>query len=369
MSDAKKTLARGGAPHRHPTLTDVARLAGVSRSVAGRVLNGGTGNTRFSDQAADAVREAAARLQYRPNHAARQLRGKRSRTFGVLVASVGDPLLTFLVQHIDAAAVSIGCRTLLANTIGNPDVGPDQFDYHVDDFARRGVDGVVCAVHDWCEGDRRALLQRHPNTVFYEDPGMEGAACVVPDRAEAVRLAVRHAASRGRRRIGLAVMALSRPTGQERLAGYRAEADARGLPWDERLIFDGEPHGLGYARHNSQTRQWEFPVELMDRVIDALVRDAGADAVVAHNDFWAAALMRRMRRRGIRVPDDVAVVGYLNHYLADWTDPPLTSIDPMQTVAGQKLVEILEQGASGDAPAADGVTFRVAPRLIERQSA
>jgi len=355
--------------HKPPTLVDVARRAGVSRSVAGRVLNGGTGNTRFSPQAAEAVRQAAAELGYRPNHAARQLRGKRSRTFGVLVASVGDPLLTFLVQHVDAAAVSIGCRTLLANTIGNPDVGPDQFDYHVDDFARRGVDGVVCAVHPWCPGDRRALVERHPNTVFYDDEQVAGVGCVIPDRREAARLAVRHLASCGRRLIGLALMARSQPTSQEREAGYRAELEAAGLPVVEKLVFDGQAHGLAYARHNAQTRRWDFPVALMDRVIDALVRDAGADAIVAHNDFWAAALMRRMRRRGIRVPEDVAIVGYLNHYLADWTDPPLTSIDPMQTVAGEKLVEMLERRAAGEAGVREGSIVRVAPKLIVRESA
>ena len=78
-----------------PSLSDVARLANISRRVAGHVLNGGTGNTRVSEETANLVREAAAKLDYHPNYAARILRGKRSQTFGLLVASAGDPLRSF----------------------------------------------------------------------------------------------------------------------------------------------------------------------------------------------------------------------------------------------------------------------------------
>ncbi len=364
------SLASAAKPRRRPaTLADVASAAGVSRWVAGRVLNGGDGNSRYSETSRQRVIEAARRLNYHPNHAARQLSGKRSHTFGLMVASAGDPLRSFLVQYLDVESVKIGCQTLICNTIGNPAVGPDQFQRYVDEFTRRGVDGVFCAVHHWWPGDRQALLRRHPRTVFYEDPGLPGACHVAVDREAAVRLAVRHLVERGRQRIALAVMTLSRPAHAARLRGYERELAAHSRTVDRRLVFDGEPHGLAFARCNEQSGKWEYPEEIVDRTIDALVRDGGTDAIVAHDDFWAAALLRRMRARGIRVPGDVAVVGYLNHYLADWTDPALTTIDLCHETAAREMVQLLEKMiAGGQLPEGERVV-KVKPRLIVRESA
>ncbi len=357
-------------PHQRPVrLVDVAETAGVSRWVAGHVINGCDGNSRASAETEERIREVARKLGYRPNPTARLLRGKRSHTFGVLVASAGDPLRSFLVQYLDVEAVKVGCQTLIGNTIGNTDIGADQFEHHVEEFARRGVDGMVCAVHHWFGGDREKLLARHPHTVFYEDPGIAGATYVTVDRAEAVRLAVRHLLTRRRRRIGLAVMTLSRPAHRERLRGYEEELQTHGLPVEAGLVFDAEPHGLAFARCNEVSGQWEFPVETVEKSIDALVCQQGADAIVAHDDFWAAMLIKRMRARGIRVPQDVAVVGYLNHYLADWTDPALTTVDLRHWEASRRLVELLERMiVEGPLPEEER-TVRITPRLIVRQSA
>ncbi len=360
-----KAMTRG----RPVTLTDVARIAGVSRSIAGQVINGGTGNSRCSEETRLRVIEASRRLDYHPNHAARRLRGKRSQTFGLLVASAGDPLRSFLVQHLDVEAVKIGCHTLVSNTIGDRQVGDDQFQHYVDEFRHLGVDGVFCTVHHWWPGDRNALVQEHPNTVFYEDPGIAGTCYATVDREAAVRLAVGHLAERGRRRIGLAVMTLARPTHTARLAGYRLELAARGREFDERLVFNGEPYGLAYAYCRVEERRWEFPIDVVDRAVDALVRDAGADAIVAHDDFWAAAFIRRLRARGINVPHDVAVVGYLNHYLADWTDPALTTIDLEHQLAAKTMVAMLEKMVQGHSFREDERVVLIRPRLIVRDSA
>jgi len=365
MVGGKKVRSNATSRPRSATLVDVARLAGVSRWVAGRVLNGGNGNSRFSSESRDRVLAAALQLNYHPNLAARQLSGARSHTFGLMVASAGDPLRSFLVQNLDVEAVRIGCHTLIANMV----VGPDQFKHCVDQFRRRGVDGVFCAVHHWWPGDRRALLRQHPNTVFYEDPKIPGACHVAVDREAAVRLAVRRLLDQGRQRIGLAVMTLSRPTHVARRRGYEAELAAAGRRVEGRLIFNGETHGLAFALCLESDARWDFPAHVVDRAIDALVRDAAADAIVAHDDFWAAVLVKRLRARGIRVPGDVAVVGYLNHYLADWTDPALTTVDLEHATAARTMVGMLERMINdGPLPEKDRVV-KIQPRLIVRESA
>lgn len=306
-------------------------------------------------------------LDYRPNIAARQLRGKRTQTYGLLVASAGDPLRSFLVQHLDMEASAVGCHTIIGNTIGREE--PNHFAYYIDEFARRGVDGVFCAVHDWFSGDRKALLAQHPNTVFYGRPSeLPHACCVDVDRAQAVRLAVRHLAENGRRRIALALAGFSRSTCRARLDGYKAELKSQGIAVDEQLIFDGEDYGRVFAQHDESELKWNFPSDVISRSIDQLVSSAGADAIVAHDDFWAATLIRLARSRGIRVPEDLAVVGYLNHYLADWTDPPLTTIDLQHSKAAKAMVAIMEQLIEAGPLPEGRREVTIEPKLIVRGS-
>lgn len=354
---------------KNATLADVAEAAGVSRWLAGRVLNGGKSSARASEETKRRIQQAARKLYYHPNHAARMLCGKRSHSFGLLVLSSGDPLRSFLVEYLDARSMEVGCHTLIGNTMGPPDIGPNQFDQYVDIFAQRGVDGVFCTVHHWCEGDRERLLARHPNTVFYENPGLAGAAYVEVDREEAVRLAVRHLAQRGCRKIGLAVMTLSRETHVARRRGFESEMRMCGLPFDEGSIFNGEDNGLIIAQYNTSSNKWDFPIEVMDQAINKLVRDQGADAIVAHDDFWAAALIKRMRMRGISVPHDVAVVGYLNHYLADWADPALTTVHLRHNVAAEVMVQMLERMVTEGPLPEDERVVKIKPKLIIRESA
>jgi DNA-binding LacI/PurR family transcriptional regulator len=349
-------------------LVDLAKRLGVSRSAVGHVLNGGKGNCRVSPETANRIREMAKQLNYHPNHAAQLLLGKRSYTYGLLVASAGDPLRSFLVQYLDAEAVKIGCHTFITNTIGNPSVGPDQFEVCVQEFSRRRVDGVFCAVHHWWPGNRNYLLAKHPHTVFYEDPGILGATYVTIDREAAVRLAVRHLAKRGRKRIALAVMTLSRPTHQARRRGYEAELRAHGLPVEEALIFNSEPYGAAFARCVEAQCTWEFPREVIDHSIEQLIDRGQADAIVAHDDYWAAELIRWLTHRGIRIPQDVAIVGYLNHYLADWTNPRLTTIDLQHRQAARQMVCLLEQMITEGPPPEPQRIVKITPKLIIRES-
>jgi len=361
----RSAQATPSVAQRRATLSDVAHLAGVSRSVAGHVLNGGSGNSRVSAATADRIREAARKLDYRPNIAARTLRGMRSHSYGVLVASAGDPLRSFLVQYLDAEAIQHSCQVLIGNTLCDA----KGFDRCVEQFARRGVDGVFCAVHHWFEGDRAGLMSRFPAVVFYEDPGVAGAPHVLVDREQGERLAVRHLVGRGRKRIGLAVGSSARPSHRARREGYLKEIRDHGLPVDERLIFDGEGCGKIFAAYNEGTKAWDFPFEVMDLVVDRLVVDRKADALVAHNDFWASVLIKRIHARGLRVPEDVAVVGYLNHYLADWTDPALTTLDLRHDEAARCMVSMLERIiAEGALPEEERVAW-IQPRLVVRESA
>jgi DNA-binding LacI/PurR family transcriptional regulator len=348
-------------------LVDVAREAGVSVSVVSSALNGGaSGNTRVGKATAERIVEVAKRLNYRPSPMARQLRGKRSKVFGLLVASAGDPLRSYLVEFLDEEAVKHGCQTLIGNTV----VSPGRFDACVDEFVSRGVDGIFCAVHPEMPGDRQLLLDRCPNTVFYEDPGVPACTFISIDQVAAGGIAVQHLVGQGRRRIGFAIADPGNHMLVGRLAGYRAELRTHGLGGNDALVYAGACGSSGPLHPQERVVLWHRPAEELDGVIDQLIVRERADAIVAHDDFLAASLLRRLRARGISVPRQVAVVGFLNHYLCDHVDPPLTSVDLRHHVAARTMVATLEDMILSPAgPTKVRRPLVIEPVLVVRESA
>lgn len=277
---------------------------------------------------------------------------------------------SYLVEYLDEEAVRHGCQTLIGNTV----ISTCRFEACIDDFIHRGVDGIFCAVHPHLSGDRRLLMERCPNTVFYEDPQVNAGTFVAIDQVAAGRIAVRHLVEQGRRRIGFALTDPLNPRLEDRVSGYRAELASQGLRTDKEHVFDGEPGCTAPLHPKERLVVWHTPTEVLDAIIDRLVVQKHVDAIVAHDDFLAAALLRQLRKRCISVPSEVAVIGYLNHYLCDHVDPPLTSVDLQHHVAARTMVTILEDVASrprGEPPAAVPPGRRaisIAPMLVVRQS-
>jgi DNA-binding LacI/PurR family transcriptional regulator len=353
------------APRTSVRLVDIAREAGVSVSVVGSVLNGGRGNSRVAADTANRILELAKRLNYRPSPTAQQLRGKRSNVFGLLVASAGDPLTSYLVEHLDEEVVKHGCQTLIGNTA----VAPGRFEACVDEFISRGVDGIFCVVHSMFPGDRAKLLARCPNTVLYRDPGLPLATFVEVDQFAAGRATGNYLLQTGRTRLGFAILDPSAPYGKDRVRGIKAALAEQGRPPSELAIYRGTPGSAGPLRPDERTVLWQTPDDTLDEIIEQLIVRHRAQAIIAHNDFVASALLKRLRARGIRVPDDVAIVGYLNHYLCDYVDPPLTSLDLRHHLAAKAMVkavqEMIEEGA---APREKNI-IPIQPVIVVRASA
>lgn len=341
---------------RSTTLADVAKQARVSRSVAGFVLNGGRGNTRVGTGVAERVILAASELGYRPNLAAMLLRGKRSFTYGLLVESAGDPLRAFLVQHLDAAASARGCRLVIGNT--GTDAG--SFGRCLEDFAQRKVDGIISVMHRLEPQQFADLTAACPHAVIYGAPG-DAEASVVPDLGAAAGMAVAHLLERGSERIGLIQMTTAARLGDGWMNGYRHGLARGGIGHDPGLEHIGDCARYYFAWGRSR----EELAPSLDEAIDRVVVRARADGLLVQNDFWASLLISRLRERGILVPDRIRLIGYLNHHLCEWTDPPLSTIDPNHQQAAESLVALLEQRIEGKGPAGP---FAIPPILVGRRS-
>jgi LacI family transcriptional regulator len=347
-------------------LVDIAREAGVSVSVVGSVLNGGRGNSRVAQATADRILALAQQFNYRASPTAQQLRGKRSNVFGLLVASAGDPLTSYLVEHLDEEVVKHGCQTLIGNTA----VAPGRFEVCVDEMVARGVDGIFCVVHSIFPGDRAKLLARCPNTVFYCDPGLANATYVEIDQLAAGRATADYLLASGRRRLGFALLDPASDAIKQRIKGVKSSLVSHGGVASDLAICNGAPGSSQPNRPDERAMDWHTPEEILNRIIDELVVKHRADAIISHNDFIASALLKQCRKRAISVPGDLAVVGYLNHYLCEYVDPPLTSVDLQHHQAAQAMVDAVEDLIEGS-PGAGPRQFRrisVEPKVIRRVS-
>jgi DNA-binding LacI/PurR family transcriptional regulator len=338
------------APAAHAVrLIDVARAAGVSRVAAAHVLNGaGNGSVRVAPATRERVERIARELNYRPNRAAQQLRGVPSGLIGVIFDSQW-PTNFQRLSLLEQAGIARGLRFMVGQVHGDPRLVAQ----YLDDFQSRGVQGILCVVdlHRRYYDEMRPLFAGRRDVIFHGRPLVEESSCVRVDTADGIRQAVSHLLDRGRQRIGLLLSSSGDQYMQFRRDGYEAEHVARGLAVEPALVWCAEAE-TGIPDQAA-----------LDRAVDLLVRDAQADAIIAADDVWAVRLIQRLKARGVRVPDDVAVVGYDNLDLATVIEPALTTIDQQHESYAREAIDLLLN--LGHSPA---TTATVKPKLIVRES-
>ena len=334
-------------------LADIARLTRLSSVTVSHIL----GNRRgYSAVTRARVLAAARQLDYHPNLIARQLRQRQSNVIGVVIG-VADAAVNYdRLAQLELLAVKHDYRLM----IGQADPGMEEaaITAYADDFEARGVVATVWLHQPASDDGRRGLkrLRRDRRILFLDDPLSPDGYSVAVDYAAGIAQAVRYLVARGRRRIGLALATLvpgSNPT-TARLKGFeQACIDARLRGFRQRF-WVGQETGLPTSAQ-------------IDSLIDALIVKRRADALLASNDVWAIHLLNALRRRGIRVPDDVAVVGFDNLEWTAWMDPPLTSIDQQHARFAAAALELI--GQMRDPSLAEPHASRrrvVVPVLVER---
>jgi len=317
--------------------------------------------TKVSLETAARIREAAEKLGYRPNLVARQLAGARSDAIGVLVSALGAKYdyvrIGRLVAEIEGRAYQKRLRIIVGHY-----ADPAHLQDYVDDFQDRGLDGTLCLNHE-AHGHSADLIPgivgALENVVFLNQPaGVKQARYVQIDYGVGAREAVVHLAGRGRKAIGQIVFSQDFTAMIRRHQGYLeglAQAGHRPRP-ELTWAGSGEVH--------------PHPA-LIDAAIEQVIVRGKADAVLASNDRWAVELLRALAARKIRVPEDVAVVGYNNQDLAEFTQPTLTSIDLADEAVAEALVDLIAAGlgkSDEELAALGGQSRSVPTRLVVRQS-
>lgn len=343
--------------NRLPTLSDVAKEAGVSRTAAARVLVGTGGDSvRVGKQARIRIQEVGKRMGYTPNRNAQQLRGVASRTMGVIVNTENARVMSERVFAIEQAAAERGYRLLVARVRG----GQGQLNDYISDFIGRGVDAIFC-LFDLESGRDESLAEAfcsgYRKVVFHGRPAWEGGLAVQIDVASAIHAAVDHLLERGKRRPVLALWNAQR----DEMMGIRRRA------FEEALRVHGfamSPGQIWDAASPATTPD----AALVDRGLEAMLEKGGADAILASNDVWAVRFIQALKARGIKVPEDVAVMGFDDIDIACVIEPSLSSVDPNYESYGEACLDQLLQVATGNAKGVGAATVMIQPRLVIRNS-
>jgi LacI family transcriptional regulator len=310
------------------TLKQLADRIGVHPSTISRVANNDP-SLRISPATRTRIESLLRETEYRPNGVARGLKLRQTLALAVVIPDVTNPLFAGLFRGVEDGASPRGYNVVLCNTDGNP----DRQRSHLSSLSSGRVDGVILASTFLRDPSVRWLRQqRIPHVLVnrYSDEGLD--PFVGSDDVMGARVATQHLFSLGHRRIAHLAGQLTVSTGVLRRRGYLAAYADAGIKADPELIVES-----GFVEDGG------------DRAAERLLsRPDRPTAIFAVNDMAAAGAYGAARRLGLRIPEDLAVVGYNNTPLASRLIPGLTAIHvpahEFGIVAARLLLDQIESG-------------------------
>ncbi len=326
-------------------LKDVADHLGLSPATVSIVLNRSPVATSIPAETQRRVFDAARELDYRPNFLARSLRSRRTFSVGVLVPEISEGYAAGVMSGVESHLVQAGYFYLLASHQSRTDLLEEYLSLLQD----RLVEGFILVA---------ARLERPPKlptVIVSGHQDLEGVTNVVVDQDVAADLALGHLTDLGHRRIAFFRGPENNADANDRWRSIHEAAAAKGIEMSPGLLREmhGESYGEVFYREGYRHAQ------------DLLQRDRDFTALFAFNDISAIGAMRAILDAGLRVPDDISIVGFDDIQSASFLNPSLTTIrQPLQEIgkiAGSVLLSRLAGGA-------EEREVMVCPELVVRGS-
>jgi DNA-binding LacI/PurR family transcriptional regulator len=330
------------------TLRDVAELAGVSVRTVSNVVNG---YHAVRPAMREKVMAAVTSLGYSPNLAARNLRRGRTGVIGLAVPELRFSYFAELADLVLSEARRRGVEVLIDQTGGDRDREIEL----LRSPRMSMLDGLLFSPLGMSSDDVDELAVEYPLVLLGERIFGGPVDHVSIPNTEASTVAIEHLLATGRRRIAVIGAHRFEEIGSAalRLLGYRQAIEAAGIPFDDSLVVYME----GWHRQNGARAMEEL-----------LARNVACDAVFALNDELAFGAMRIIQQAGLRIPDDLALVGFDNVDEGEFTVPSLTTIDAGRRQISEMAVETLLNRIDGDGATAGPQQIDVKFELIIRES-
>lgn len=320
-------------------MADVARLAGVSHQTVSRVING---SANIKPATRSRVEHAITALGYRPNTAARALVTRRSKTIGIIASNTSQHGPASIQHSLQEAARMAG---YFSSVVTLSEVTHAELRDALDYLDRQSVEAIVMIA---TQRDALAVVRAETTStplILVEGELSGRGLSVGVDQVAGARLATEHLLSLGHRHIVHVPGPLSWTEARARHTGYLEVMHRNGLPVDADFEGDWSPaRGYDIGRR--------------------LVARGGFTAVFVANDQMAIGVLHAFAESGIRVPDDVSVVGFDDIPESAYTNPSLTTVHQDFHLVGQRAIEVVTAVLDG----ASVVTPLIAPELVVRDS-
>ncbi|NLX69819.1 MAG: LacI family transcriptional regulator [Clostridiales bacterium] len=304
------------------TIKDVAKRAGVSTSTVSRALSG---KVPVDKETREKVMEAVRALNYQPNILAKGLKEGRTNTIGLIIPNICNPVFPAVARGVEDVARENGYTVVLCNT--DEDMAMEI--NYVEKLQNRWVDGLIFATaREESEHIIKLKQQDFPVVLVARHMGQSVDAVVVDNYKSSVE-AVNYLIETGHKKICIIVGDRNLILYRERLEGYKYALESAGLPVVSEMILDVS--GRDDNGYNA--------------VKDLLKRGVVPDAIFATSDPRAIGAIRAVKDCGLKVPDDISVVGFDDLDISSYIDPPLTTVSQplyeMGAQAARRLIGII----------------------------
>ncbi|MDF2042750.1 MULTISPECIES: ribose operon transcriptional repressor RbsR [unclassified Pantoea] len=326
-------------------MKDVARLAGVSTSTVSHVIN----NNRFvSDGVREKVEQAIRHLNYAPSALARSLKINQTHTIGMLLTTSSNPFYAEVVRGVEESCYQRGYSLILCNTAGDE----ERMNRSLETLMQKRVDGLLmmCTESHLPSAD---ILNRYPSipTVMMDWAPFEGRGDIIQDNALlGGELATQHLIDCGYTRIACIAGPQDKTPARMRLEGYRNAMTKSGLEILPGYVVNGD---------------FEFQGGY-NGMVELLALETPPEAVFTSNDAMAVGVYHALYQAGMRVPQQMAVMGYDDIELARYLTPPLSTIHQPKDALGELAIDTLIHRLSD--PDASQQTLVLTPELVVRGS-
>ncbi|EPP1032890.1 ribose operon transcriptional repressor RbsR [Cronobacter turicensis] len=301
-------------------MKDVARLAGVSTSTVSHVIN----KDRFVSEAIRLrVEDAIRTLNYAPSALARSLKLNQTRTIGMLITASSNPFFSELVRGVERSCFERGYSLVLCNTDGDE----QRMNRNLETLLQKRVDGLLLLCTETHQPSP-AIMKRYPAipTVMMDWSPFDGDSDVIQDNSLlGGDIATRYLIDKGYTRIACVTGPLDKTPARLRLEGYRAAMRRAGLPVAEGYEVIGDFEFAGGLRAMQSLLALPEPPQ----------------AVFMGNDAMAVGAYQALYQAGLRIPQDIALVGYDDIELASYMTPPLTTIHQPKDELGELAIDVL----------------------------
>lgn len=333
------------------TIKDIAKALGVSTSTVSRALRD---SYEISPETKQLVLECAERLNYSPNPIALSLKEKRSLSIGVVVCEIANSFFSQVINGIESIAYDKGYNVIISQT-------HESYEREIVDLqylSSRSVDGLLISISTETN-DISHLLSLHnknlPIVMFDRISDEINTHKVVVDNFKGAYEATEHLISQGYKRIAAIANSEFLSITTERLAGFRDSMSHHGLPVADNYIKHCFYGGMVFS-------------EIEEAVNKLITLKDKPEAIVTMSDKLTTGCLRTLNRRGIRVPDDIALVGFSNSDLAELINPALTVVRQPAMQMGEDATELLLQLIESKRPVTNFETRVLTPTLMMGKS-